>query len=77
MGRENFSQNAGRDIARRSEANFGGATPRRGGEKGWSRSDARSNKQRFELISDQTNNREQTNKNCGTDQINLSDKQTF
>jgi len=29
------------------------------------------------LISDQTNNREQTNKNCGTDQINLSDKQTF
>jgi hypothetical protein len=53
-----------RDIASERAINFWGATPRRGGENGWSRRTMQSNKQRFELISDQTNNREKTNKDC-------------
>jgi hypothetical protein len=47
-------------AAKRSD--FWGCHPSMRRRKGWSRSDARSNKQRFDLDGDQTNNREQTNK---------------
>jgi hypothetical protein len=53
-----------RDIASERAMIFGGATPRRGGDLGWSRPDPRSNKQRFELIDDQTNNKQTSNKDC-------------
>ena len=74
MGLTFFDVNLLRDIARSQRTIFGPRPPDQSQKSRMVAAVDATKQTTLELIGDRTNKREQTNKDCASDQINLSDK---